>query len=608
MILRSGHNIKPLYIIFLALLMVSCSSQDASPNQMQTGQLRPTIPPEWLTKPPTPIITPSALAIAQATVLNPVDTPTSRAEPTLPAEGDKAIPTIATNPTSTLTPTPFIVPTAALPRQLTLSALPGVPADLANAVRQLAETRPNDFLWVEPGSAAADISLQVGEGIPLANWVYVVAAPFPTIADGLTFEDVQARWSGESSAEGPLIVSANTAATFAPTWGAPAATVLQHSSDDLNETLWQQRPSLAILPFDKLTADLKALQLDGISPLWSDFTTEGYPLLVTVGVSGEEEDISSFLSAWTMPSTNRDPAKLTHVAMTGVTALVRATASQMENDGILTPAEDVGPVLQAADITHISNEVSFAEDCPEPSPVGGTTFCSQDDYFALLQEIGTDVVELTGNHVNDWGPDSMKHSLELYEGSGMIYFGGGRDQEDAAQPALFEHNANKIAFVGCNPVGPNYAWAGSADPGSRACGPEFRDQIRSLVEQGYLVIATQQYYEFYHYAATSQQKEDFQALVDAGAAAVSGSQGHHAQGFDFHNGAFIHYGLGNLFFDQMDMLGTRQTFVDTYTIYDGRLLNVELWTGLIEDFFKPRLMTAEEREQALNAVFSASGW
>jgi poly-gamma-glutamate synthesis protein (capsule biosynthesis protein) len=56
------------------------------------------------------------------------------------------------------------------------------------------------------------------------------------------------------------------------------------------------------------------------------------------------------------------------------------------------------------------------------------------------------------------------------------------------------------------------------------------------------------------------------------------------------------------------MLGTRQTFVDTYTIYDGRLLNVELWTGLIEDFFKPRLMTAEEREQALNAVFAASGW
>jgi poly-gamma-glutamate synthesis protein (capsule biosynthesis protein) len=225
-----------------------------------------------------------------------------------------------------------------------------------------------------------------------------------------------------------------------------------------------------------------------------------------------------------------------------------------------------------------------------------------------LEDLGTDVVELTGNHLNDWGPESVNHTLELYQAANMATFGGGRDLNEAAQPALFEHNGNRIAFVGCNPVGPNYAWAGTANPGSLPCGPEFEQQIRDLVNEGYLVIATQQYYEFYHYEPTGLQVEDFRALVDAGAAAVSGSQGHHVQGFDFHNGAFIHYGLGNLFFDQMDMLGTRQTFVDTYTIYDGELVSVELWTGLIEDFFKPRLMTAEEREEALQAVFSASGW
>ena len=58
----------------------------------------------------------------------------------------------------------------------------------------------------------------------------------------------------------------------------------------------------------------------------------------------------------------------------------------------------------------------------------------------------------------------------------------------------------------------------------------------------------------------------------------------------------------------MDMMGTRQSFVDTYTIYGGRLLNVELWTGLIEDFSQPRLMTTDEREEAVQAVFEASGW
>jgi poly-gamma-glutamate synthesis protein (capsule biosynthesis protein) len=58
----------------------------------------------------------------------------------------------------------------------------------------------------------------------------------------------------------------------------------------------------------------------------------------------------------------------------------------------------------------------------------------------------------------------------------------------------------------------------------------------------------------------------------------------------------------------MDMLGTRQTFVDTYVIYDNHLIGVELWTGLIENWARPRTMTPEERIDLLQAVFAASGW
>jgi len=123
-----------------------------------------------------------------------------------------------------------------------------------------------------------------------------------------------------------------------------------------------------------------------------------------------------------------------------------------------------------------------------------------------------------------------------------------------------------------------------------------------------VVIATLQYIEHYRYDPPPDQIAAFAELAAAGAAAVSGSQGHHAQGFAFDNGAFIHYGLGNLFFDQMDMLATRQTFVDTYVIYDNRLLSVELWTGLIEDWARPRLMTPEERADLLQTTFAASGW
>ena len=190
----------------------------------------------------------------------------------------------------------------------------------------------------------------------------------------------------------------------------------------------------------------------------------------------------------------------------------------------------------------------------------------------------------------------------------MASFGGGRSLAEAAEPALLTHNGNRIAFVGCNPVGPAYAWATADAAGSRPCDDGIYAQVAELHAAGYVVLATLQYHEFYHYAATAQQEADFARLAEAGAAAVSGSQGHHAQGFAFVHGAFVHYGLGNLFFDQMDMLGTRQSFVDTYVIYDGRLISVQLWTGLIEDYARPREMTAAERQQALEALFAASGW
>ena len=512
--------------------------------------------------------------------------------PPTPAIGNP----ISANPTLLPTPMETAVP------PLTLSAAPGVPPDLIQVAQRLAARRPSRFVWVE--DAPADVTLTLDDGEPLATWLYVVAAPFATVQDSMDLAELQGGnvaitlFAAEEVAgwQTAVLGSATTNMTFLPNTAA------------MIEQAWAERPSLLIIPFHHLQPNLKVLRLDGASPLQPNFDPETYPLVASVNVTGEETAVSQFLAAWDGPATNWEASKLTRVSMSGVTALTRATAFQMEIGGILTPGQAVGSVLQTADIAHISNEVSFTPDCPYPNPVGGTTFCSHDRYFELLTWLGVDVVELTGNHLNDWGTDALLHSLDLYTEAGMATFGGGADEVAAQLPALFEHNGNKIAFVGCNPVGPAYAWAGETKPGSRPCDADFTAQIRQLADDGYLVIATLQYHEFYHYAATARQKIDFAELVEAGATAVSGSQAHHAQGFAFVDGAFVHYGLGNLFFDQMDQLGTRQSFVDTYVFYDGRLLSVELWTGLIENFCCPREMTVEERRALLTAVFQASDW
>ena len=133
---------------------------------------------------------------------------------------------------------------------------------------------------------------------------------------------------------------------------------------------------------------MKVLSIDGRSPLDSKMDVIGYPLSVALSVSGDESALAAFMAQPNVHFTNREPRRMTRVAMTGVTALVRATAYEMEQNGILYPGEEVAPILRSADIAHISNEVSFVADCPYPNPVGGTSFCSADRYFDLLVDFG----------------------------------------------------------------------------------------------------------------------------------------------------------------------------------------------------------------------------
>jgi poly-gamma-glutamate synthesis protein (capsule biosynthesis protein) len=326
------------------------------------------------------------------------------------------------------------------------------------------------------------------------------------------------------------------------------------------------------------------------------------------GSADQEADLIAAI-----PAANRDPSRLTTVAMTGVTALVRATAYTMRRNGITYPAQDVGPLLRSADLAHVSNEIPFTPDCPPPDPVqAGLRFCSEPETIGLLDEVGADVIELTGDHFGDWGAEAMRYTLDLYTQRGWAYYGGGYDRQDARQARLIEHNGNRLAFIGCNAKGGGYATAGDTQPGAVSCDFEWmEEQIRQLSREGYLVIATFQHFEYYTYAPQPAQLRDFRRLAEAGAAIVSGSQAHQPQGIEFSDGAFIHYGLGNLFFDQYHYCTDNacdDAFIDRHVFYDGKYIGNDLLTIVFVDFARPRLMTPEEREVLLAKVFAASGW
>jgi len=201
----------------------------------------------------------------------------------------------------------------------------------------------------------------------------------------------------------------------------------------------------------------------------------------------------------------------------------------------------------------------------------------------------------------------------MYEERSIPYYGGGWNLAQAQTVLTLTHGVHTFGFVGCNPAGPRSDWATEDRPGSAPCNfgalaEQLGPQIRELRERGIIPIVTLQYLENPTYEPTGQQRVDFHALAEAGAALVSGSQAHQPQGFDFHDGTFIHYGLGNLFFDQMQALAYRQEFIDRHVFYDGRHVSTEILTAMLEDYARPRPMTPEERQALLTTAFEASGW
>jgi len=495
------------------------------------------------------------------------------------------------------------------------------------------QTQVTAYLWISPAvpdylrqfatvsglplsgdAASSTIRLDVSQlsDSDSATWIYAIVAPFPTTIDRVSFADIQNAWTGGPTgpfAGRPLWIDAPTLAAFSMLWGTPAAgSVRVTAADKLVDSTWAERPAWAIVPFEVLEPRWKVISVDGQSPVQNDFKVDSYPLKISFGLHP---------AAFPLLPANRDPKKLTVLAMTGVTALVRATADRMERFGVLYPGEEIRAVLRAADLTHVSNEISFIKDCPAPDQyTNSLQFCSDPRYIALLEDVGTDLVELTGNHLLDYGPEATLTTLDMYDQRGWLYFGGGRNLQDSFQPALVEDHGNKLAFIGCNFAGPPSDWATDMRPGSAPCDFDLlSSEIGNLRSAGYLPIMTFQYNEYYQPNPTDYEQRDFRRMAEAGAVIVSGSQAHMPAAMEFSNGSFVHYGLGNLFFDQMSHLmpdgsliyDTRNVFVDRHVFYDGHFIGTELLTYIIENYARPRLMTEPERVEFLQKIFSAGG-
>ena len=542
--------------------------------------------------------------------------------PSLPSTST-ALPAIPNSPTPTPTLAPSPTPT---PQPLTLWIDPILPSDFLRKVTvpegmitTRTKTEANLFLTV--GDPPRNTAL-IGE-----TWQsYALVAPFFTLQDDVSMADLRSLSRGYQPEDLPVTIdtlllrnqdSAMVLHMFNMTANAiPPQSKIDYVIDEFfRPEVETKENAWAIIPFELLAPQWKVISIGGRSPLDDDFSPESTPLTqrITLSSSFSDPTLTEEQLAGLLPASNRDRTHLTSLIMTGVTAMSRDTAFIMSTEGVLFPGTEIRDFMRAADLTHISNEVSFYEGCRFPDPdYTGFIFCSDPAYIDLLSDIGADIIELTGNHNNDvralYKIDSVPFTLDLYRKNDMQWYAGGVNIADAKKPLLIEKNGNKLAFIGCNSYGPYMAWAAEDSSGAAPC-EDFgwiSDEVTRLRSQGYLPIVTFQYQEDYLVTAQSSAIRDFRKLADAGAVIVNGSQSHVTKAMEFWNHTFIHYGLGNLFFDQPEFYITYDGIIQKHFFYQGRYISTQLLTITLEETAKPRLMTHEERQKFLDDIFEAS--
>lgn len=367
---------------------------------------------------------------------------------------------------------------------------------------------------------------------------------------------------------------------------------------------------IALIPFGLVNSTVKMLSIDG-SYYLDDFSSGA--LFRIAQFSGDGAEVFQELKLSDIFTAD----EIFKVNMTGVTALTRIMQRRLVEIGgdPLYFSAMIGDFLADADLTHVSNEVSFKDGCD----YSDTSFCSPPEFIETLKASGVDLVELTGNHNNDRGSEYNSKTIELYRSLGWNTVGGGLNTEDAAKPFLTDTKGSKVAFLAYNfPDSPN----GGAIAGTDRAGANSFDferielDILAAKESSQSVIVNVQYWECYAYPdgyvefpqcdlPIGEQEQNFKKLIDLGADMVIGSSAHQPQTYELYKGKPIYYGLGNLYFDQSSWPGTKRGLVLTHYFFEGNIIQTKITPTVYDRDFQTRIMTDTESKYILQRLSDA---
>jgi poly-gamma-glutamate synthesis protein (capsule biosynthesis protein) len=216
-----------------------------------------------------------------------------------------------------------------------------------------------------------------------------------------------------------------------------------------------------------------------------------------------------------------------------------------------------------ARIINLETAVTVAEDA---WPGKGINYRMHPGNVGCISAAGIDCCVLANNHVLDWGYAGLSETLDTLHASGLRTAGAGRDQMEAAAPAIVHLSAGRVLVfaVGLACAGVPPEWAAAEDRAGVSFLDELSEQaadgiarqVGAAKRAGDIVVVSIHWGGNWGYEVAPVQRTFAHRLIDTAAVdVVHGHSSHHPKPIEVYRGKLILYGCGDFLNDYEGISG-----------------------------------------------------
>ena len=279
------------------------------------------------------------------------------------------------------------------------------------------------------------------------------------------------------------------------------------------------------------------------------------------------------------------------------------------------PWGDVMPLLEAADLRIINLECAITDnEQPWTRTPKVFHFRAKPSAIETLRTARVDVCSLANNHTLDFEEQGLLDTLKHLNAAGIRHAGAGRNQNEAADPAILTvrvGHTNRVALLAFTNNEPPFA-AGTDRPGTNYLPVSLDPSVLRRVERAVadvreMGIDTVIFSNHWGPNMVQRPKEIFRrfarAVIDRGVDIYYGHSAHLFQGVEIYGGKPILYDTGDFIDDYAvnPELRNDWSFLFWVSVEGGRFERLDL-TPVKLSYARVDLATSGEREAILDRM------